>query len=64
MAFSANIFAFSALPVHMIALLQVMGHRAKAAIVVAMLIGPMQVAGLVLERTAARRTAPQTVCKF
>ena len=64
MAFSANIFVFSALSVHLIPLLQELGHSARAAVIVAMLIGPMQVAGRILERTVARHTAPQTVGKF
>lgn len=64
MAFSANIFVFSAISVHLIPLLQELGHSARAAVIVAMLIGPMQVAGRILERTVARNTAPQTVGKF
>ncbi|MFC5477181.1 MFS transporter [Massilia suwonensis] len=64
MAFSANIFVFSALSVHLIPLLHGLGHSARVAILVAMLIGPMQVAGRILERTVARDTAPQTVGKF
>lgn len=64
LAFSANIFVFSALSAHLIPLLQTMGHGARAAILVSMLIGPMQVAGRVLERTVARGTAPQVIGKF
>lgn len=64
LAFSANILVFSALAVHLIPLLQTMGHGARAAILAAMLIGPMQVAGRLLERTVARSTPPQVVGKF
>jgi predicted MFS family arabinose efflux permease len=63
-AFAANIFVFSALSVHLIPLLREMGHGARVAILVSMLIGLMQVAGRILERTVARNTAPQTVGKF
>ena len=64
MAFSANIFVFSALSVHLIPLLQGMGHSARVAVLMAMLIGPMQVAGRILERTVTRNTAPQIIGKF
>lgn len=64
LAFSANIFVFSALSVHLIPLLQGMGHSARVAILISMLIGPMQVAGRILERTIARSTPPQLVGKF
>jgi len=64
LAFSANILVFSALSVHLIPLLQDMGHSARVAILISMLIGPMQVAGRILERTVGRYTAPQIVGKF
>lgn len=64
LAFAANTFVFSALSVHLIPLLQEMGHSARAAVLAAMLIGPMQVAGRVFERTVARNTAPRKVGKF
>jgi predicted MFS family arabinose efflux permease len=63
-AFAANIFVFSALSVHLISLLQDMGHSAHVAVLMSMLIGPMQVVGRILERMLARDTAPQTVGKF
>jgi predicted MFS family arabinose efflux permease len=63
-AFSANIFVFSALSVHLIPMLQQMGHSARLAVLFAMLIGPMQVAGRVLERTVARNSPPQVVGRF
>ena len=64
LAFSANIFVFSALSAHLIPLLRELGHGARAAILAAMLIGPMQVIGRVLERTVAQGTPPQVVGKF
>lgn len=63
-AFSANTFIFSALSVHLIPLLKNMGHAAGLAVLMATLIGPMQVAGRVIERTIARDAMPQTVGKF
>lgn len=63
-AFSANIFVFAALSVHLIPLLQGLGHGAGAAVLAAMLIGPMQVAGRLLERTVGRGAAPQVVGKY
>lgn len=63
-AFSANMFIFSALSVHLIPLLTNMGHAMKLAVLMSALIGPMQVTGRVLERTVARNAAPQTVGKF
>ena len=60
-AFSANIFIFSALSVHLIPLLQRFGHTAGTAVLVASLIGPMQVAGRVGEMTFARHARPQAV---
>jgi predicted MFS family arabinose efflux permease len=64
MAFSANMFIFSALSVHLIPLLKDFGHTAALAVWMATLIGPMQVAGRIVERTLARDAAPQTVGKF
>jgi predicted MFS family arabinose efflux permease len=64
LAFSANMFIFSALSVHLIPLLTTLGHTLKLAVVMAALIGPMQVAGRVLERTVARKLLPYTIGKF
>lgn len=64
MAFSANIFVFSALSVHLIPLLQKMGHSARIAVLMSMLIGPMQVVGRILERTVGGNTSPQIIGKF
>ena len=64
LAFSANIFIFSALAVHLIPLLQSLGHSAGTAVLLAALVGPMQVAGRIGERTLARDKAPQAVGRF
>lgn len=60
-AFSLNTFIFSAMAVHLIPLLERLGQSTSMAILLATLIGPMQVAGRVGEMTLARNTAPQTV---
>lgn len=64
LAFSANIFIFSALAVHLIPLLTDLGHTAALAVLVASLMGPMQVAGRICERTVLSKALPQTVGKF
>lgn len=64
LAFSANAFVFSALSVHLIPLLAQGGHGAGVAVLTASLIGPLQVAGRIGERTLARNAAPQTVGQF
>lgn len=64
LAFSANTLVFSAMAVHLIPLLKRLGHPAELAVLLAALIGPMQVAGRVGEMTLARRVAPQAVGKF
>lgn len=64
LAFSANVFVFSALSVHLIPLLQKLGHPPGLAVLLAMVIGPMQVTGRVLERTIGRDASPQTVGKY
>jgi MFS family permease len=64
LAFSANVFIFSALAVHLIPLLQSLGHSAATAVLLASLVGPMQVAGRIGERTLARDKAPQAVGRF
>ncbi|KIF83972.1 MFS transporter [Noviherbaspirillum autotrophicum] len=60
-AFASNMFIFSALSVHLIPLLQRFGHPAATAVLVASLIGPMQVAGRLGEMALAHRVLPQTV---
>jgi MFS family permease len=63
-AFSANMFVFSALSVHLIPLLQRFGHSAAMAVLVSTLIGPMQVAGRIGELAFARHVRPQAVGKL
>jgi predicted MFS family arabinose efflux permease len=60
-AFAANSFAFSALAVHLIPMLQRMGHSAQLAVAVAALMGPMQVAGRIGEMLFAKHARPQAV---
>ncbi|MEH6435692.1 MFS transporter [Massilia sp. DD77] len=64
LAFSANVFIFSALAIHLIPLLQSLGHAAGTAVLLAALVGPMQVAGRVGERVLGRDAAPQVVGRF
>lgn len=64
LAFSANVFIFSALAINLIPLLQALGHSAATAVLLAALVGPMQVAGRIGERTLARDAAPQVVGRF
>jgi MFS family permease len=61
LAFSANLFIFSALSIHLIPLLQRFGHSAGTTVMVAALIGPMQVAGRIAEMAFAGKVRPQTV---
>lgn len=63
-AFSTNMFIFSALSVHLIPLLQRLGHTLAAAVLVSTLIGPMQVAGRLGEMAFASRMQPQTIGKL
>ncbi|HEY0844149.1 MAG TPA: MFS transporter [Noviherbaspirillum sp.] len=63
-AFATNMFVFSAMSVHLIPMLQRFGHSATTAVLVAALIGPMQVAGRIGEMTLARHVRPQNVGKF
>jgi MFS family permease len=64
LAFSANAFIFSAMSVHLIPLLGQLGASSAMAVMLAALIGPMQVAGRIAEMTLGRDTAPQTVGKL
>jgi predicted MFS family arabinose efflux permease len=63
-AFATNMFIFSALSAHLIPLLQRFGHSAGTAVLMATLIGPMQVAGRMAEMTVAHRILPQTIGKL
>jgi MFS family permease len=62
-AFAANSFIFSALSVHLIPILQRFGHPIGTVVLMAALIGPMQVAGRIGEMAFARNSQPQTVGK-
>ncbi|MCS0628630.1 MFS transporter [Telluria mixta] len=64
LAFAANTFVFSAMAVHLIPLFERLGQARGTAVLLAALIGPMQVAGRVGEMAFARHTAPQTVGKL
>jgi MFS family permease len=63
-AFSANSFIFSALSVHLIPILQNLGHSLATVVFMAALIGPMQVAGRIGEMAFANRISAQTVGKL
>lgn len=60
-AFAANMFIFSALSVHLLPLLQRFGHPLQTSVLMATLIGPMQVAGRVGEMAFARHLHPHSV---
>jgi predicted MFS family arabinose efflux permease len=61
LAFSANTFVFSALAAHLIPLLRQLGLAAGTAVLLAALIGPMQVAGRLCEMAFASTVSPQAV---
>ncbi|WP_020653709.1 MFS transporter [Massilia niastensis] len=61
LAFAGNVLVFSALAIHLIPLLQHLGHAAGAAVLMAALIGPMQVAGRIGEMTVGRHAPPRRV---
>lgn len=60
-AFAAALFVFGALSVHLLNLLQVGGLTTAQAVMVASVIGPMQVTGRVLELFFAKRLQPAQV---
>lgn len=60
-AFALNAFVFSALSAHMVVLMRGTGIGAEQAVWIAALIGPMQVAGRVIEITAGRNLRATTV---
>jgi MFS family permease len=60
-AFTANVLVFSAMAVHMIAMLESKGMSATQAAALGALIGPMQVAGRIAEVGLARRFTVQQV---
>jgi MFS family permease len=61
LAFAMGAFVFSAMSVHLITLLKSGGLAAADAVLVAALIGPMQVLGRIIEFTFARNIRPVTV---
>jgi hypothetical protein len=63
-AFAANSFIFTGLSVHLIALLQRLGHALAPMVFLAAFIGPMQVAGRIGEMLFAANTPPQRVGRF
>lgn len=63
-AFATNSFVFSGLAVHLISLLQKLGHAAGTVVFFAAFIGPMQVAGRVGEMLFAKNTPPAKVGKI
>ena len=60
-AFAFNAFIFSALSVHLIRVVQAFGHAVELALWLATLIGPMQVAGRLIERTWASGVPPAVI---
>ena len=60
-AFAINAFVFAALSVHLIRVVRALGHSMELALMLAALVGPMQVAGRLIERTRASRTPPAVV---
>lgn len=63
-AFATNMFIFSAMSVHVIPLLQRLGHPIGVAVFLAALIGPMQVIGRIGELALAHRLSPSAVGRF
>lgn len=59
--FAAHAFVFSALSVHLVPLIGKIGHAERLAVMLAALIGPMQVAGRLIERFLVGRATPQAV---
>jgi predicted MFS family arabinose efflux permease len=60
-AFACNSFIFSGLSVHLIPILHGFGHPLETVVLMAALIGPMQVAGRIGEMALGHKVAPQTV---
>lgn len=61
LAFAVNALIFSALAVHLIPLLHQLGYGATAAVALAALIGPAQVAGRIAERLWFQDAPPQHI---
>ncbi|UUZ50906.1 MFS transporter [Massilia sp. B-10] len=63
-AFACNSFIFSGLSVHLIPILHGFGHPMQTVVLMAALIGPLQVAYRIGEMALGDRVAPQTVGKL
>jgi predicted MFS family arabinose efflux permease len=61
LAFTLNMLAFSAMGLHLLAMLQEQGYSPKSAALFAALVGPMQVAGRIVEFAFAHRVSPARV---
>jgi MFS family permease len=61
LAFTANALVFSAMAVHMLAMLETKGLTLMEAALIGALVGPMQVLGRVIEMLFERRTSPSRV---
>ena len=61
LAFTANALVFSAMAVHMLAMLELKGLTTVQAALVGAMVGPMQVLGRIIEMLFERRIAPSTV---
>ncbi|QYF95932.1 MFS transporter [Massilia sp. PAMC28688] len=64
LALAANQFIFSALSVHLIGILQGFGHSVTSVVIMSSLIGPMLVAGRLLEMTFGHRVGADTLGKL
>ena len=64
LAFATNSFIFSGVAVYLIPLLQQFGHSLSTVVMLAALIGPLQVLGRIGEMAFANRILPQTVGKI
>ena len=60
-AFTLNMLAFSAMGLHLLAMLQEQGFSPEKAALLAALVGPMQVAGRIVEFAFAHRVSPARV---
>lgn len=60
-AFTANAFVFSAMSVHLLAMMAAKGFSATQAAMLGALIGPMQVLGRLAEMSVGQRLAPSNV---
>jgi MFS family permease len=61
LAFTANALVFSAMSVHMLAMLEVKGLTPVHAALVGAMVGPMQVLGRIVEMLFERRVSPSSV---